>query len=143
MKFEQMTAARPALVRNDGSAVEMDAVIAALVTALKQHGHYGNLSHHMAGGDWQAVTAALRQILQDRLPHDGLKPLARNYIRVLGGTGPANIRPFRDWFLAVLEAESSTLFRRLVERRIDAARLDIAKEKPALRKSALRILTRG
>lgn len=134
-------AGTPAVLRDDGSAIALDEVIEALASAIKQHGHFGNLAHHFAQGDWGAFSAALHQVLFARSAHEYLSPLARNIVRALSGAGTPSIRPFRLWFLNHLEAESSTLHRLAVERRIDSLNEAIRQSPPTWRKSPARILS--
>lgn len=120
-------AGEPALLRDDGSAVALEEVVDALMAAIKQHGHFGNLAHHFARGDWTAFSRALHQVLFARSAHGDLSPLARNIARSLSGNGTPNIRPFRLWFLNLLEAESSALHRAVVVRRLDVLNEAISK----------------
>jgi hypothetical protein len=143
MELTRISEGAAALLREDGSAVAVQQVTDALVSAVKQHGHYGNIAHHIAAGDWEAFATALARLLFSRHAYEDLDALAQNLARLLGGEGPANIRPFRTWFLDRLEAESSALHRQLVERRIDALNEAGASALPRFRKSAIRILTRG
>jgi hypothetical protein len=141
MKITKLSGGAPALLKDDGSAVALEAVVDALVSAIKEHGHYGNLAHHISGGDWDAYAAAMRQLLFGRSSYGDLGPLARNVARSLSGRGPENIRAFRGWFLDRLRIESSMLHCLLVERRIEALNEDAERSSPIFRKSALRILT--
>ncbi|MFD2648084.1 hypothetical protein ACFSX5_09805 [Devosia albogilva] len=142
MKLTKIAAGAPALLKDDGSAVALEAVVDAIVSAIKEHGHYGNLAHHISGGgDWDAYAAAIRQLLFGRSSYGDLGPLARNVARSLSGRGPENIRPFRGWFFDRLEIESSMLHRMLVERRIETLNEDAERSRPRFRKSALSILT--
>ncbi len=141
MRITKLTGGAPALLREDGSAVAVEVVVDALVSAIKEHGHFGNLAHHISGGgEWTAYSEAMRQVLFGRFSHGDLTPLARNIARSLSGGGPENIRPFGRWFLDRLESETSLLHRMLVERRIEALNEDRERSRPAFRKSALRIL---
>ncbi len=142
MKIDKITAGAPALLKDDGNAVALEAVVHALVSAIKEHGHFGNLAHHISGGgDWDAYASAMRQLLFGFSSYGELSPLARNVVRSLNGRGPENIRPFRRWFFNRLEIESSMLHCMLVERRIETLNKEGERSIPIFRKSALRILS--
>lgn len=141
MKFTPLSADFPVLWRDDDSAVALDAMVDALVAEIKRHGHFGNLAHHIAKGDWKALAAAMHQVFFDRCSHEDISPLARNVARASSGSGPSNIGPFRQWLLDHFEAESSTLHRVVVERRIDALNEEIRHGLPVWRKSASHILS--
>jgi hypothetical protein len=141
MQISKLTGGAPALLKEDGSAVAVDAAVDALVSAIKEHGHFGNLAHHISGGgEWAAYSLAMRQLLFERSAPGDLNSLARNIARSLAGCGPENIRPFRRWFLDRLEVETSMLHRMLVERRIEALNEDGERLRPTLRMSAFHIL---
>lgn len=140
MKLEPITPHCEALLRSDGDVVAVDELIAVLLANLKQHPHFGNVLHHIAGGDWNAVSTAIREIVWERAPVSTCSAVARNLYRALSGNGPTNLGPFRQWFLYLVELESSSLFARLLARRIDSANVDLALQRPSFRASALRIL---
>ena len=140
MKLEPISPHSEALLRSDGDAIAVEELIAVLLANLKQHPHYGNVLHHVAGGDWEAVSNSIREIVLERAPVSTCSALTRNLYRALSGTGPSNLRPFRQWFLDLVELESSSLFARLLARRIDAAIADLVLQRPSFRASALRIL---
>lgn len=142
MKLEPIFPHCEALLRSDGDAIAIEDLVEVLLVNLKHHPHYGNVFHHIAGGDWGAIDAALKAIILDRSPISTCSTVTRNLYRALSGRGPANLRPFRQWFLHLVELESSTLFTRLLERRIDTANAELHRLKPDFRASALRILTR-
>ena len=140
MKLEPISPHCEALLRSDGNAIAVEELIAVLLANLKQHPHYGNVLHHVAGGDWEAVSNSIREIVLERAPVSTCSALTRNLFRALSGTGPSNLRPFRQWFLDLVELESSSFFARLLARRIDAAIADLVLQRPSFRASALRIL---
>ena len=140
MKLEPISPHCEALLRSDGNAIAVEELIAVLLANLKQHPHYGNVLHHVAGGDWEAVSNSIREIVLERAPVSTCSALTRNLFRALSGTGPSSLRPFRQWFLDLVELESSSLFARLLARRIDAANADLVLQRPRFRASALRIL---
>jgi len=141
MKFSEITAEAPALMREDGLAVNLDAVVDLLVIRIKEHGHFGNVLHHVAKGDWAAVRRALGQIVIGRQAANTLTGIAPNLVRLLAGKGSPNIRPFGAWLLTYLEAESSTLFRHLVARRIATLNAEIEAQSVRFRTSALRAIS--
>ena len=140
MKLEPISPHCEALLRSDGNAIAVEELIEVLLANLKQHPHYGNVLHHVAGGDWEAVSNSIREIVLERAPVSTCSALTRNLFRALSGTGPSSLRPFRQWFLDLVELESSSLFARLLARRIDAANADLVLQRPRFRASALRIL---
>ena len=140
MRLEPFSPHCEALLRSDGSAITVEDLITVILANLKQHPHYGNVLHHIAGGDWGTVSSSIREILLKRSPISRCSALTRNLYRMLSGNGPANLRPFRQWFLHLVELESSTLFAGLLARSIDFASADLAFLEPRFRASALRIL---
>jgi hypothetical protein len=140
MKLESISPHCEALLRNDGNAIAVEELIAVLLANLKQHPHFGNVLHHIAGGNWDAVANSFREIVLEGAPVSKSSALTRNLYRALSGKGPNNLRPFQQWFLGLVELESSSLFARLVARRIDAANADLILQRPRFRASALRIL---
>lgn len=140
MKLEPISPHCEALLRSDGNAIAVEELIAVLLANLKQHPHYSNVLHHVAGGDWEAVSNSMREILLERAPVSKSSALTRNLYRALSGKGPSNLRSFQKWFLDLVELESSSLFARLLARRIDAANADLGLQRPRFRASALRIL---
>lgn len=140
MKLEPISPHCEALLRSDGNAIAVEELIAVLLANLKQHPHFGNVLHHIAGGNWDAVSNSIREIVLERAPVSTCSALTRNLYRALSGTGPINLRPLRQWFLRLVELESSSLFARLLARRIDSAIADLVLQKPRFKASALRIL---
>lgn len=141
MKFDPITAeATVCLLHEDGSATLLDSLVAGLVAAIKQHGHYGNLTHHVSAGDWIAVSAALRELLVLPSSHQGLSALAKNFITMLDMHGPADLLPFRGWLLDQVEQQTTNFYRRSLERRIDVISDEIRSMDFVFRKTALRIL---
>lgn len=113
------------LLHEDGSATFLEPLTELLVAEIKGHGHYGNVTHHVARGDWGKVSSALRELLV--LPADPLtlSPLARNLTTMLDGKSAANLRPFRNWLLDKVEAQTTNLYRRSLARRLDALEVQI------------------
>ncbi len=143
MKLEPISPHCEALLRSDGNAIAVEELVAVLLANLKQHPHYGDVLHHVAGGDWEAVSNSMREILLERAPVYKSSALTRNLYRALSGKGPSNLQSFQKWFLDLVELESSSLFARLLARRIDAANADLVLQRPRFRASALRILNSG
>jgi hypothetical protein len=129
------------LLHEDGSATLIHDLAALLVIQIKGHGHFGNVMHHVARGDWAAVDRALRDVLA--LPHgyEALSPLARNLVTMLHGTSAANLRPFRPWLLEQVERQTTGLYRRSLERRLDLLADQIRAATFVFSKSAPRILS--
>ncbi|MBU1307673.1 MAG: hypothetical protein KKF33_19385 [Alphaproteobacteria bacterium] len=108
------------LVLEDGSATFLESLTELLVAEIKGHGHYGNVTHHVARGDWDKVSSALRELLVLPPGHLMLSPLARNLATMLDGKSAANLRPFRNWLLDKVEAQTTSLYRRSLARRLEA-----------------------
>ena len=128
------------LLHEDGSATLIDAVVELLVIQIKGHGHYGNVMHHVSGGDWAAVDRALRELLVLPHDHEAISPLARNLVTMLHGTVAANLRTFRPWLLDSIERHTTVLYRRILERRLDHLADRIRAADFVFTKSAARIL---
>lgn len=128
------------LLHEDGSTTLLDEVVELLVIQIKGHGHFGNVIHHVAGGDWAAVDRAMRELLvlpQDQGP---MSSLARNLVTMLHATSAENLRPFRPWLLDQIERQTTGLYRRSLERRLDLLADQIRAAKFVFAKSAARIL---
>ena len=143
MRLEPISPHCEALLRSDGNAVAVEELIEVLRSNLKQHPHYGNVLHHIFRGDWEAVSNSLRDIVLERAPISSCSAFTLNLCRALSGKGPANLRPFNQWFLQLVEQETSLLFARLLARRINAANAEMIDLEPRFRPSALRILHRS
>lgn len=128
------------LLHEDGRVTVIDSLAAGLVVAIKQHGHYGNIAHHVSGGDWPAMSAAWRELLVMPSEHHGLSRLARNLVTMLDEQQPANLCLFRRWLFDHVERLTTNLYRRSLERRLDAISDQIHTADFVFRKSALRIL---
>ena len=128
------------LLHEDGSATLLQELAALLVIQIKSHGHFGNVMHHVAGGDWTAVDRALREVLALPHEHEAMSPLARNLVTMLHGTSAANLRPFRPWLLEQVERQTTRLYRRSLERRLDMLADQIRAARFVFSRSALRIL---
>lgn len=141
MKHSPITAdTTSGLLHEDGSATLIHELAELLVIQIKEHGHFGNVMHHIAGGDWLAVDRALRDVLT--LPHHqaAMSALARNLVTMLHGTSAANLRPFRPWLLDQVECQTTGLYRRSLERRLDLLADQIRAAEFVFTKSAARIL---
>jgi hypothetical protein len=138
MKHASITAFE--LLLEDGSATLINALAEGLVVEIKHHGHFGNVVHHVSAGDWSAVAKAMRELFV--LPHDcrTLSPLARNLVTMLHRSSAANLRPFGPWLLDQVERQTTALFRRSLERRLDDLEGQIRHMEFAFTKSAARIL---
>lgn len=128
------------LLHEDGSVTLLDSLTAGLVVAIKQHGHYGNIAHHVSGGDWQAVSSAWRELLVLPSEYQELSGLAKNFVTMLDEQQPPNLRPFRGWLFDHVEQLTTTLYRRSLERRLDAIWHQLEATDFIFRKTALRIL---
>lgn len=128
-----------ALLCDDGSTVQLDLLAELVVIALKGHGHFGNVVHHISSGDWAAVHRALREVFL--LPADArtLSPLARNLVTMCGSR-TRNLSPFRPWLLERVERQTTDLYRRSLERRLDVLIEQIGALEVRFTKSAFRIL---
>jgi hypothetical protein len=138
MKHGSITAFE--LLLEDGSATLINALAELLVIQIKGHGHFGNVMHHVSGGDWSDVETAIRELLV--LPHDcqALSPLGKNLVTMLHSSSTANLRPFRPWLLDQLETQTTGLFRWSLERRLDELAAQIRNVEFVFAKSAARIL---
>ena len=128
------------LLHDDGCATLIYEMVELLVIEIKGHGHFGNILHHVAGGDWVAMHQALREVLALPYDQEAVSPLARNLVTMLHGTSTANLRPFRPWLLDHVERQTTGLYRRSLERRLDQLADQIRAEEPVFTRSALRIL---
>ena len=132
-----------ALLCEDGSTVQLDMLAELVVIELKGHGHFGNIVHHISSGDWSAVHHALRELFL--LPREAqtLSPLARNLV-TLFGSRTRNLIPFRPWLLERVERQTTSLYRRTLERCVDVLIEQVGDLEFRFTKSAFRILaTRG
>jgi hypothetical protein len=139
MKHGSITALE--LLLEDGSATLINALAELLAIQIKSHGHFGNVMHHVSGGNWSAVEDAMRELFV--LPHacDTLSPLARNLVTMLHRSSAANLRSFGPWLLDRVERQTTALFRRSLERRLDDLEGQIRQMEFAFTKSAARILS--
>ena len=139
MKHTSITAFE--LLLEDGSATLINALAELIVIQVKDHGHFGNVIHHVSSGDWSAVGDAMRELFV--LPHDcrTLTPLARNLVTMLHRSSAANLRPFGPWLLDQVERQTTALFRRSLERRLEDLEGEIRRMEVAFTKSAARILS--
>ena len=141
MEYSTLTAVRiGGLLHENGNMMLLDALADVLVSEIKGHGHYGNVMHHVATGDWAAVDRALQELLLLPQDHKGLSPLARNLVTMLHGSVTANLRAFRPWLLRRIERQTTDLYCRSLARRLDALAARIRSDPPAFTKSAARIL---
>lgn len=108
------------LLHANGSSTLLEPLTDLLVAEIKGHGHYGNVTHHVAAGDWAKVSSALRELLVLPSDHLVLSPLARNLVTMLDGQSTVNLRPFRQWLLDKVELQTTHLYRRSLARRLDA-----------------------
>lgn len=128
-----------ALLCEDGSTVHLDRLAELVVIDLKGHGHFGNVAHHISRGDWTAVHNALREVLMLPQAAETLSPLARNLVTLLGAR-TRNLRPFRPWLLERVEGQTTELYRRSLERRVDALAEQLGRFEFRFSKSAFRII---
>lgn len=132
-----------ALLCDDGSTVQLDMLAEFIAIELKEHGHFGNIVHHISSGDRASVHHALRELLL--LPREAklLSPLAINIVTMFGSR-TSNLAPFRTWLLERVERQSTELYRRSLERHIDMLVEEARSLEFRFTKSAFRILaTRG
>lgn len=140
MKFAPILAhSTHALLLDDGNTVPLDMLAELLVIELKGHGHFGNIVHHVSSGDWAAVHHALRELFQLPGAARMLSPLAMNIVRMLGSP-TRNLSPFRPWLLQRVERQSTDLYRRSFERRLDMLIEETEALEVRFTKSAFRIL---
>ena len=59
------------LLHEDGSITAIGALAELLVIQIKEHGHIGNVTHHVARGDW----AAFLELHQTQVGAQGFKAL--------------------------------------------------------------------
>lgn len=106
------------LLHDDGSATLLAPLTELLVAEIKGHGHFGNVIHHVAGGNWEKVASAMLELLV--LPTDAaiLSPIARNLVTMLDGKSAVNLRSFRSWLLDHVEGQTTNLYRRSLARRL-------------------------
>lgn len=128
------------LLHEDGSTTLLDTLADWLVCEIKGHGHYGNVMHHVAGGNWRALGRALQELFVLPHDHEALSPLARNLVTMLHGSAATNLRAFRPWLLDRVERQTANLYRRILERTLDLLAEQIRSAEFVFTKSAGRIL---
>ena len=128
-----------ALLCEDGSTVQLDMLAELLVIELKGHGHFGNIAHHISCGDWAAMHHALREVFLLPPTAQALTPLARNLVTMLGSR-TCDLYPFRPWLLERVELQTTGLYRRTLERRVDELVVQVRHLEFTFTKSAFRIL---
>ena len=128
------------LLHEDGSATLLHTLAEWLVSEIKGHGHYGNVMHHVAAGNWMAVSRALQELFLLPQDHNALSLLARNLVTMAHGSVATNLLGFRPWLLDRVERETTDLYRRSLERRLDLLAEQIRAAELVFTKSAARIL---
>lgn len=128
------------LLHEYGSATLLDTMAEWLVSDIKGHGHYGNVMHHVAGGNWTAVSRALLELFVLPQDHKVLSPLARNLVTMLHGSVASNLLAFRPWLLDRVERQTTNLYRMTLERRLDLLGGQVRAAEVVFTRSAARIL---
>lgn len=128
------------LLHEDGSTTLLDTLAEWLACEIKGHGHYGNVMHHVAGGNWTAVGLALQELFVLPQNHGALSPLARNLVTMLHGSAATNLQALRPWLLDRVEWQTANLYRRIFERTLDVLAGQIRTTEFVFTKSASRIL---